>query len=111
MQAEHPEVKKSLETYPDIPQYLEGYNHAAPNYKRILTEGLSGYRSRVEALPESGFKEGLLLLLGGMKNWMERSISYLKEAGAPAALKKALEKVPFSMQRPAPIMKVWLPGI
>lgn len=96
MKQMHPEIVPLLEKYPDLPEYFEGYTHAAPNYKRIIREGLQSYRDRVEALPESEFREGLLLLLDSMKNYLQRSAAYLKEAGACAELVSAVEKVPFA---------------
>lgn len=72
-----------------------GWTHAAPNYKRIVKEGLTSYRARVQAQPDGTFRDGLLLLLDGMENYIQRSVAYLKSAGAPAALIEALEHVPF----------------
>lgn len=73
-----------------------GWTHAAPNYKRILKEGLSSYRERVCKQPEGEFKEGLLQLLNGMDSYLQRSVAYLENTGAPVQLVEALKKVPFA---------------
>ena len=77
-----------------------GWTHGAPNFKRIVKEGLSSYRTRVKMRPadtreEKDFREGLLALLSGMENYIERSVQYLREVGAPEELVGALAKVPF----------------
>jgi len=73
-----------------------GWTHAAPNYKRIIKEGLTSYRARVLAQPQGEFRDGLLALLDGMANYLTRSIDYLRSVGAPERLIRALEKVPFA---------------
>ena len=50
-----------------------GWTHAAPNYRRILREGLDSYRDRVAQRPSDGFRDSLLLLLDAMKGWCARS--------------------------------------
>lgn len=73
-----------------------GWTHAAPNYKRILKEGLYSYKERVKKQPEGEFRDGLLLLLDGMENYIKRSVDYLQSVGASGELVEALKKVPFS---------------
>jgi len=71
-----------------------GYTHSFINYRRILKEGLSGYRVRTENLPSGDFKESMLILLDAIENYRLRCISHLKLANADAALIHALENVP-----------------
>ena len=82
--------------FAQISKLTYGWTHAAPNYKRIVKEGLSSYRERVLKQPDGEFKDGLLVLLAGIENYIRRSAAYLKEAGAPDALVEALNKVPFA---------------
>lgn len=87
-----------MRAFADISAYPAGWYHSAPNYHRILKEGLSSYRTRIEARPAGEeFREGLLLLLASMERYITRSVAYLKEMGAPAKLWKALSKVPFGV--------------
>ena len=72
-----------------------GWTHAAPNYKRILREGLNSYRERIVNQPEGEFRDGLLALVDAMKNYIDRSITYLRSVNAPADLIEALTHVPF----------------
>lgn len=72
-----------------------GWTHAAPNYKRILREGLNSYRERIVNQPEGEFRDGLLALVDAMKNYIDRSIAYLRSVNAPADLIDALTHVPF----------------
>ena len=71
-----------------------GFTHCFPNYKRLLAEGLSGYRARVEALPEGDFRAGMLILLEGMETYRQRCVKLLKAEDASAELIAALEYVP-----------------
>jgi len=90
------EAAAQLRGFYDICHNPGGWTHAAPNYRRILKEGLSSYRARVMARPEGEeFREGLLALIAGMENYICRSIEYLRSAGAPQRLIRALERVPF----------------
>ena len=56
-----------------------GFTHSFINYSRILSDGVCGYRRRVEALSESDFKAGLLLVLEGIEIYRQRLIGHLKE--------------------------------
>jgi len=76
-----------------------GYTHSFINYRRILAEGLNGYRNRVLALPEGEFREAMLLLLDGLEVLQQRSVALLQSAGAPSELIKALQWVPFHTPR------------
>lgn len=80
----------------EISHWPGGWTHGAPNYHRIIKEGLHSYRRRILARPEGeDFREGLLLFIDALENWLKRSVGYLKSAGAPGMLVSALEKVPF----------------
>lgn len=70
--------------------------HAIPNYARVEAEGLTAYRLRVEALPDSDFRDGLLCLLEGIACYHGRLLEKLREENAPAQLIAALERVPFA---------------
>ncbi len=56
-----------------------GYTHSFINYSRILSDGICGYRKRVQALSESDFKAGLLLLLDGIEIYRQRLLEHLRE--------------------------------
>ena len=71
-----------------------GYTHSFINYRRILSEGLSGYRARVEALAACDFRDAMLRLLDGIACYRARCAAHLEEAGAPQALTDALHHVP-----------------
>ncbi|MBR5871492.1 MAG: hypothetical protein IKZ09_10710 [Clostridia bacterium] len=71
-----------------------GYTHSFINYRRILAEGLCGYRARVEALPEGDFRDAMLCLLDGIECYRLRCVAHLEEVGAPDALIDALRYVP-----------------
>lgn len=76
-----------------------GYTHSMPHFGRVLKEGLSGYQARVEKLPEGDFRDGLLEVLAGMREYTARCVEYLREADAPPVLISALGHVPFSPPR------------
>ncbi len=71
-----------------------GYTHSFINYRRILAEGLLGYRARVEALPAGEFKESMLLLLDGIEVLRCRILDYLRSVDARTELMDALSWVP-----------------
>ncbi|MBQ2724197.1 MAG: hypothetical protein IJF78_00665 [Clostridia bacterium] len=76
-----------------------GYTHSFINYRRILADGLDGYRERVNALtPADGeqrdFREAMLLLLDGIEAFRGRCVDYLKTTDAPEELIDALQWVP-----------------
>lgn len=86
------EIIREFESFSHNPG---GWTHASPNYKRIIREGLNSYRDRIEKQPEGEFRDGLLHLVDGMKNYIERSVEYLRSANAPRELVEALSHVPF----------------
>lgn len=55
-----------------------GYTHSFINFRRILHDGLNGYRSRVEALPEGDFRLAMTVLLDGIETLRQRMIAYLE---------------------------------
>ena len=71
-----------------------GYTHSFINYRRILADGLDGYRARVEKLPDCDFRDAMLALLDGIEVYRQRCVALLKESSAPKRLIKALEYVP-----------------
>ncbi len=76
-----------------------GYTHSFINFRRILADGLDGYRDRVNRLnPETNdqvdFRDAMLLLLDGIENFRVRCVEYLRTTDAPAELIDALEWVP-----------------
>ena len=73
-----------------------GYTHSIPNYGRIVREGFSSYENRVNVLPDSDFKEGILDVLCGIRAYHSRILSLLNESNADSELITALNKVPFS---------------
>lgn len=71
-----------------------GYTHSFINFRRILGDGLNGYRTRVQALPDGDFRDAMLRLLDGIECYRLRCIAHLETAGAPQALIDALMSVP-----------------
>ena len=97
LEAKSAEAARILKEFTDISHYSFGWLHGAPNYKRIVKEGLNSYRTRVLARPEGeDFREGLLALLDGMESFVRRSADYLESIGAPARLTAAVRRVPFA---------------
>jgi len=101
-------VHQELAGYPGV----GGYTHSIPNYRRILAEGLSSYRERIQrarAYAESraepdriDFCRAMEILLGGVETLHRRAVARVREA-SPAdpdarvqqeALLAALERVP-----------------
>lgn len=77
----------------------DGYTHSFLNYRRILAEGLGGYRRRVEALPEGEFRDAMTILLDGIGCYHSRCLELLRASNAPADLIAALEWVPMNRPR------------
>ncbi|MBE6571076.1 MAG: hypothetical protein E7656_02365 [Ruminococcaceae bacterium] len=71
------------------------YTHSFPNFRRIVREGLSSYRQRVEKMKNDNLRQGLLDVLDGIKSFHGRSLDLLKKRAPKSELCKALEKVPF----------------
>ncbi|MBQ9115891.1 MAG: hypothetical protein IJY04_02600 [Clostridia bacterium] len=86
------EFRKFAEKY----HYAGEWNHSMLNYSRILSEGIDGYEARLNALPPSDFREGLLDLIVGIRAYHCRALEFLREKNAPAELIDALSRVPFS---------------
>lgn len=89
------EAAAALREFEAVSRNPGGWTHAAPNYKRIVREGLNSYRVRIEKQPEGEFRDGLLHLVDAMKNYVERSVEYLRSVNAPTELVDALSRVPF----------------
>ncbi|NLN02769.1 MAG: hypothetical protein GX174_12830 [Lentisphaerae bacterium] len=71
-----------------------GYTHSFINFRRILADGLDGYRARVAALPAGDFRAAMEMLLEGIEVLRQRCVAHLREAKAPVELIAALEWVP-----------------
>ncbi|MBE6561889.1 MAG: hypothetical protein E7662_12280 [Ruminococcaceae bacterium] len=91
-----PEAAAELRKFHDISHMPGGWTHAAPNYRRVLREGLTAYRQRILAQPAGEFRDGLLCLVDGMENYLRRCAAYLRSVHAPERLISALDKVPFA---------------
>lgn len=96
LEQKSPEAAKELRKFHDLSHLPGGWTHGAPNYKRIVREGLASYRDRVLKRCTGEFRDGLLLILDAFEDYLRRCIAYLREVGAPAPLIAALEKVPFT---------------
>jgi formate C-acetyltransferase len=81
------------------------YTHSMPRYDRVLREGLDAYETRVRALPEGDFRDGLLELVEGIGAYHRRCLETLRasitEENRTNAerLLAALSRVPFSPAR------------
>lgn len=95
LEAKSTEATAVMREFYNLSHSPGGWTHAAPNYKRIVREGLNSYRERIVNQPEGEFRDGLLALIDAMKNYIDRSIEYLRSANAPADLIDALTHVPF----------------
>lgn len=76
--------------------YAGEWNHSMLHYSRILAEGINRYEERLNALPESDFRAGLLDLIIGIRAYLNRAIEHLTAVSAPNELIEALKRVPFS---------------
>ncbi|MBR5871855.1 MAG: hypothetical protein IKZ09_12545, partial [Clostridia bacterium] len=73
-----------------------GWLHGAPNYHRIVAEGLASYRERAKVSKgDQDFRDGVILLLDAMERYLCRCTDYLCSVGAPDALCRAMKRVPF----------------
>lgn len=70
------------------------YTHSMPNYERILKEGLLSYIPRIEKIKDDDMREGLLHIIEGIKNYIQRCTEYLQTVCADEKLINALKKVP-----------------
>ena len=75
------------------------YNHSMPNYERIINEGFLSYIPRIEKIQDIDMREGLLHLLQGIQNYLDRSIAYLESVKAKEELINALKQVPMKPAR------------
>lgn len=97
----NPDAIKAMEDFWNISNPRDGWLHGAPNYSRIVKEGLNSYEERIKARPENteeekDFKYGLLRLIEGIRKFWQRSIDYLISVNASDELISAMKKVPFS---------------
>ena len=76
--------------------YVDAWNHAAPNFKRSVSEGIDSYEKRVRAMKDDDLREALLDLLTGIRIYHARILEYLQSVNAEERLINALRKVPFS---------------
>jgi len=76
-----------------------GFCHSFPNYERIEREGFDSYRERIAIIEEADFREGLLCLLDGIKEYHARCVEKLRAGNAREDLIAALEQVPFKPAR------------
>ncbi len=76
-----------------------GFTHSFPNYPRIVREGLNSYQARIQKLDDGDFKDGLLMVLEGIRIYHNRCLELLRGANAGAGLISALERVPFERAR------------
>jgi formate C-acetyltransferase len=77
------------------------YTHSMPRYDRVVREGLDSYETRVRALPEGDFRDGLLELLEGIRVYHRRCLDAVAAAQGENAEKllAALSRVPFAPAR------------
>ena len=71
-----------------------GFTHSFICYRRILADGLSGYRKRVDALPDGDFRDAMTVLLDAIFDYRDRCLAHLREKNAPQSLIDALSYVP-----------------
>lgn len=76
--------------------YIDGWNHAAPNFRRIVSEGLATYETHVQAMENADLREALLDLLTGIRTYHGRILTYLESVHAEERLLCALLKVPYA---------------
>lgn len=69
------------------------YTHSMPNYERILKEGLLSYEERIKKIKDEEIRDGLLLVMEGIKLYIHRSVQYLESVDADINLVNALKKV------------------
>lgn len=99
LEKKSPLAKKIFGDFTRLSHSPGGWTHGAPNYARIIKEGLNSFRARLDAQEYSPFKFSMLRFISSIENWLKRSVEYLKSAGAPEKLVSALEHVPFEPAR------------
>lgn len=97
---ENPDAMKAMGDFWAVSNPKDGWLHGAPNYRRIVREGLDSYEERIRLRPENtdeekDFKYGLLRLIEGLRTFWNRAIDYLVSVGASEELIAAMRKVPF----------------
>ena len=93
---ERDRVLNAIRTYWNDHHFPVGWLHGAPNYHRIVAEGLASYRSRaMKTAGDADFRDGVILLLDAMERYVKRCAQYLYSVGAPEALCDAVARVPF----------------
>ena len=86
----------AIRSYWDKHHFPVGWLHGAPNYHRIIKEGLSSYRTRAyQTAGDDDFRDGVILVLDAMERYVGRSAAYLRSVGASESLCRAMERVPF----------------
>ncbi|MDR3147539.1 MAG: hypothetical protein LBU00_04075 [Treponema sp.] len=85
------------------------FTHSIPRYERVVREGLDSYETRVRALPEGDFRDGLVEVLEGIRVYHRRCLGTLATVTAAAIggsmganaerLLAALSRVPFAPAR------------
>lgn len=96
LEAKDPKAASIMREFYEQYHYYGGWNHSMLNYKRILREGINRYEERLQEKKDSDFKAALLDLIEGIRTYHCRALAALPGLGAPEALIKALEKVPFN---------------
>ena len=76
--------------------HIDGWNHSALNYKRILAEGIDRYEERVSTMADEDLRNALLDVILGIRCFHRRAVEYLESVNAEQRLISALKKVPFS---------------
>lgn len=75
------------------------FTHSMPNYERIIKEGFLSYIPRINQIQDEDMRDGLLHLIEGIRNYLERSVKHLEAVGAPEQLISALKRVPMKPAR------------
>ena len=73
----------------------DAWNHSAPNYTRIIGEGLDSYQDRINQMKDEDLKEALTDVVIGIRRYCERTVEYLESINADKKLIAALKNVPF----------------
>ena len=77
-----------------------GWVHGSPNYHRVIKEGLASYRERAKHTKgDADFRDGMILLIDSIENFLARCAAYLRTTDAPEELCAAVEHVPMMPAR------------
>ncbi len=96
LEKKSPIAAEEFKKFADKYHYAGEWNHSMLHYSRILAEGINRYEERLNALPKSDFKEGLLDLIIGIRAYHRNALEFIAEKNAPTELIEALKRVPFS---------------